>query len=127
MEEQHGSTELEFITNLQMGQEFEAQAFNQHATSPANSLTQNVGKENDLTSMELSLGPGPPLVQSPASSTLQNLLLDPTGLSTSILNARSPSDNSRKKIRKEIEKFGRNIKQRLCLGGGGLTNKAITL
>ena len=111
-----------------MGQEFEAQAFNQHATSPANSLTQNVGKENDLTSMELlSLIPGPPLLQSPASSTLQNLLLDPTGLSTSILNARSPSDNSRKKIRKEIENFGRNIKQRLCLGGRGLTKKAITL
>ena len=91
-----------------MGQEFEAQAFNQHATSLANSLTQNVGKENDLTSMELSLGSGPPLVQSPASSTLQNPLLNPTGLSTSILNARSPSNSSRKRIRKEIEIFGRN-------------------
>jgi len=101
-----------------MGQEFEAQALNQHATSPANSLTQNVGKENDLTSMELSLGLGPPLVQSLASSTLQNPLLNPTGLSTSILNAKSPSNSSRKRIRKEVENFGRNIKQRLCGGGG---------
>ncbi|KAL0011880.1 hypothetical protein SO802_006988 [Lithocarpus litseifolius] len=79
---------------------------------PPISQTRNVGKENDLTSLELlSLGPGPSLLRSPETSTLQNPLLDPTGISTSILNARSPSDNSRKRIKKEIEKFGRNIKQ----------------
>ena len=98
--------------NLQMGQDSEAQAPNQHATPPpAISQTRNIDKEKDLTSLELlSLGPDPPPLQSPKTYAFQNPLLNPIGISTSILNAKSPSDSSKKKTKKEIEKYGRNIK-----------------
>lgn len=82
-----------------------------HPTPPAISQTRNIDKEKDLTSLELLyLGPDPPPLQSPKTYAFQNPLLNPIGISTSILNAKSPSDSSKKKTKKEIEKYGRNIK-----------------
>nr|POE60195.1 hypothetical protein CFP56_25395 [Quercus suber] len=65
------------------------------------------GMVSDLSPFELlTLGLGPPLPNTP----------EPTSAANIIPKEDTLSDNSRKRLRKEIEKFGRNIRQRLCCG-----------
>ena len=62
----------------------------------------------------LNLGPGPPSITSSLPSSSQNIYLSCSEAWDSTTEIDTIRINSRKRIRKEIGKFDRNIKQRLC-------------
>ena len=73
------------------------------------------GRVSDLSPFELlTLGPGTPLPNTPKPTTSANITLDQMVHPISIHKEDILSENSRKQLRKEIERFGRNIRQMIC-------------
>ena len=62
----------------------------------------------------LNLGPGPPSITSSMPSSSQNTYLSCNEVWDSTTGIDTIRISSRKRIRKEIGRFGRNIKQKLC-------------
>nr|POE61346.1 hypothetical protein CFP56_66717 [Quercus suber] len=72
---------------------------------------------SDLSPFELlNLGPGPPLTNTPEPTTFANITLDQMIHPISIPEEDILSENSMKRLRKEIERFSRNIRQMICYG-----------
>lgn len=91
---------------------------NQHAALVDTTQTNNLGGGvQDLRPLQLlTLGLGPPLLTSPITSPSRSINLNSFDNTNLRVENVTYLDCSRKRLRFEIGKFGRNIKQRLCCG-----------
>lgn len=91
---------------------------NQHADSLDTTQTNNLGgRVGDLRTFELlTLGPCPPLLTSPITPPSQSSNLNSSNNASPKMENVTSIECARKRVRIEIGKFGRNIRQRLCCG-----------